>query len=404
MSNLKLTGYKNSTNLLKILVAAKAANLTLDVNTVTTEKLLPKVNVEESATNTYPILETPEGTLSQSNAILQYIGGKGGLLGTNEWERLQITSWQLFANIEIQWNKKVTVYPILGCCDYNECEQKEGKERLNAHLKSLDKYLKGKEYLVGTTLSVADIELWVQLKHLFQIGLAEQQRKNLCPNVEAWFIRVSNNSAVLGVYGPTLLGKTPLKAPKIEKTKEKAKEKKEEKKEKPAEEEEPQLEKKKVDPRTLIQSNFNFDQFKKDYSNSTDKKSVLDKLWSTDFDAQNFSLWKIVYEKIDDDGKELWKTENLRDMTLQKIEDERKFNFAVYGIYGEPENHDLKGVWICKGNEEPEFFKNELEFYTKTKLDITNPEHRQIAENYWLNKNKNDVVDGQKVIGVVDFK
>lgn len=410
----KLYAYQNSNNLLKILVACKATQFNVELVEVE-NNILRKAVVEESPTNTYPYLVTSEGIVSEASAILYYIGLRGGISGSNDYEKAQVAQWQNFAAYEISTNKSQTLYPIFGFAPLDEKQNKEQLEKLKNNLKQLNTHLNGKKYLLGEQFSVADIDLWAELKHFWQLVFVEPMRLKLFPHIEEWFKRVASLDAVVGVYGLTLLCKVAQRAPKVEKPKEEKHEEKKadqnkEKKDDDAEEEDDAAEKERKEQKKkekdFPESTFDFDKFKFDFSNTKDKKPVLDNLLTTTFDRNAFSIYYIRYQKLDSEGKELWLTENGRNSFLERVDSYRKHVFSNLGIYGDEGNYEIKGVWFWRGKGVP-FFMDEhptFEFYDKRELDPSKEEDRKVIESYWLTVNKGDIVEGLPLSNNVFFK
>lgn len=406
-SSPKLYAYKNSTNLLKIQAVARASNVTLEVVTVNNQ-IMPNATVEGSPTNSYPYLETNGVVISETAAILQFVASKGSLAPENDTERSQISQWQFFSAQEIANAKRNTVYPIFGYLELNEKDNKADNERLKNHLKSLEKHLTGRTYLLGTKLTCADFDLWANLKHLWQLVYVEQMRTKLYPNIDAWFVRLANHEAVLGVFGITLLCKVAQKAPKVEKkVEEKKEEKKIEKSKKEADGEEDDDEKpKKEKAPEFPESSMDFDGFKKDFMNSTDRKSVLDNFFSTQYDPKGFSIYYTRYQKLPTECKEFWKTENGHSLFIQKIDAYRKFAFAAFGIYGVEGDYEIRGVWMWRGLGVPFFMEQHesFDYYDRQLLNPAIEEDRKIIDSYWLSLKAGETVQGLPVAKVETFK
>lgn len=150
---------------------------------------------------------------------------------------------------------------------------------------------------------------------------------------------------------------------------------------------------------------MNFDQFKFDFSNSQDKQAVLDKLFSTDYDSKAFSIYYTRYQKLPTECKEFWKTENGHSLFTQKIDAYRKFAFAVFGIYGEEGNYEIRGVWLWRGVGIPFFMEQHesFEYHERRQLDHTNEADRALIYSYWLNT-KSGSVEGLNVAKTETFK
>mmetsp|Transcript_9098 Transcript_9098/g.9456 ORF Transcript_9098/g.9456 Transcript_9098/m.9456 type:complete len:398 (+) Transcript_9098:22-1215(+) len=390
-----LFGYKHSTNLLKIVAAAKVANFDLNVTAVD-NVIKPKDVVEESPSNTYPYLVTSNGIIAESSAILTYIGAQSGLSGANDVERAQVVSWLFFSAYEVNTNKRNTVYPIFGFVAQEDKAHKEELDRLKNNLKALNKHLAGKKYLLGEKYSVADIDLWSNLKHLWQLVYVEQVRKNLFANIDAWFQRVANHPEILGTWGPTLLCKAVQKAVTHHKEEKKEVKKEEKKEEKKVEENKPQA---------FPESAINFDQVKNEFYNASDKNAALEKLLA-EFDHNAFSIYYIRYQKLETEGKELWLTENGRGFFLQKLDPFRKHVMANFGIYGVEGDYEIKGVWMWRGVGIP-FFMNDnesFEYYDKKVLDPRKEEDKKIIQAYWLSNTEGDIVEGLPLVSNESFK
>lgn len=397
-AGLKIHGTKNSMNLHKCLVAAKLGNVKVDIVYYDNgNAIMPPKEVANSPTNTVPYLETPEGNISESSAVLLYIGAKGGLAGSNDFERAQIAQWQHFCNQEIAGLKRNTVYPIFGFMPFDDKANKDSLEKLKTLLKGVDSHLAKRQYLVGDKISVADIEFFNAIKHLWQVAYVEQVRKNLFSNVDAYFRRLADHEAFVSVFGKTHCCKVAIKPPRVEKPKE-------EKKPEPKKEEvkEVKEEKKKEE---FPHSDFDFDAWKKQYSN-TDKAVAVKELLDTKYDDKAFSVYFIKYQRLEDEGKELWLTENNRDMFLQRIDQYRKYTFGTYGIYGKEGDYDIQGVWMWRGKGIPFFLQEQdaFEYFDKVELDPKKPADRKRIEEYWLNINKGQTVEGRDVCTVEQFK
>lgn len=389
----KLHAYKNSNNLLKILVVCKLTGYAVEI-VEQPETLYPAETVSGSDTNTYPYLETSEGKVSETSAIIQYIADSKGFGGSSNYERALINQWTFFTTQDINYLARDLIYPIYGFLASNEESHKKSDNRLKALLKCLNNFLNGKTFLVGSKYSTADIELFFALRPYWQLYLIDQYRTKAFPNIEKWFTTLANHDAVKGVIGRVFTCKAPFKAIKKE---EKPAPKKEEAKPAPKQEEaKPELSAKDKE-KLFPESALNFDAFKYEFMNSTDRKAVLENFFNKDYDAKAFSVYYIRYEKLESEGKVLFVTENGRDGFLERAEQGRKHVFANLGIYGEEGNLEIKGVWLWRGKGIPFFMEEhpQFEYYERVELDPSKPEDRERIFNYWLTTT-GDVVEGLK--------
>jgi len=150
---------------------------------------------------------------------------------------------------------------------------------------------------------------------------------------------------------------------------------------------------------------FIFDDFKKEFMNSKDRATVMKGFWER-FDDKGFSFWKMKYDKLPSEGKILFRTKNGLSMFLQKIDHFRKYTFSVHGIYGVEDGYDIRGLWMWRGLEIPNEVKehDSYEYMFIDKLDSNKPEDRKLIEEYWLNLEEGQMVDGMPVAYVETFK
>ena len=169
--------------------------------------------VTKTPTNTLPFLETAEGNLSETNAILYYFAQKykKDLLGKDTLENAKINQWIQFAACELSRSQKAIIYPIFGWSDY--CKESADKENNNIknYLKILDKELKGKKYIVNDRLTLADIVLFRYIRLFMMFVFPDGMRKSLIPNVTKWFEALMVTEAAVKAYGRILLCKVPIK-------------------------------------------------------------------------------------------------------------------------------------------------------------------------------------------------
>ena len=356
-------------------------------------------------------METSNGVLSESLAISYYLAEtyKPALLGANSWEKSQVSQWVQYAANEIARFNKALIYPLFGFATYNKEEADQASKDIKEYLKVLNKHLEGKQFVVGNSITLADVELFNAVRGYFVFVIVEEQRKNLYPNIVSWFNQLASNESLVKAFGRTVLCKVPQKAPKpAEKVKEEPK-KKEEVKPKPAkkegDEEEEQKPKKKNALDLLPPTTFVFDEFKKAFLNS-DKVAALNDFW-TKVDKEGFSFWFTQYQKLPSEGKVLFKTNNFSNIYLQKLDHFRKYCFSAFGVYGVESDYEIRGVWLWRGTDIPEQIKehDNFEYTTIKRLDpFNNVEDKKLIENYWLNLEPGKVVDGLPVVDVVYFK
>ena len=113
-----------------------------------------------NSTDTFPILETAEGCLQESSAIVKYLcqlSNKG--LGTNATERSLIDQWFAYTNTTIRGNLNTVLTGIFGTGEVTQAAWNEAAKNLKAHCKVLNTALEGKTYLASNEVTCADILL-----------------------------------------------------------------------------------------------------------------------------------------------------------------------------------------------------------------------------------------------------
>jgi glutathione S-transferase len=126
--------------------------------------------------------------LAESNAILWYFGDGTPYVPTDRYERAQVLQWQFFEQYDHEPNIAVARFWL----HYKGGEidraalaerQKSGYRALGA----MEKHLAGREFLVGSRYSLADISLYAYT-HVAEEGDFDMSRY---PAIRAWLVRVA---------------------------------------------------------------------------------------------------------------------------------------------------------------------------------------------------------------------
>ena len=396
----KLVGYRFSPTVQEVLHVINLTKAPVELQNVDWEDAeTRKTLTPKSPTGTFPFLETTEGILSESRAIENYLALKHRpeLLGENDYEKAQVRQWSDFAIFEIGYCAKEIVYPIFGW--KNHCKESADKanNRLKEFMRTLDAHLKDKDFVMGSRLTLADVTLFRELKYFFQLVFPKGLRDKLFPNATKWFQRMAETEEVKKVYGKILLCNQPLKPFVKEEKQEKKPEKKPEKHD-DTKKEEPPKEKKKVNPLDeLPPSKLELESFKRAFLNNKDKEDAMNKFWEI-YDPEGYSLWWVEYQNLPSECKILYRTSNSKGMFLQKCDAVRRYAFAVHGVYGVENDYKVRGMWMFRGKEIPQEMKdNDLyEYLTFRRIDINNPQDKQLVHDYWTKLDENDEVEGRK--------
>ena len=176
------------------------------------------------------------------------------------------------------------------------------------------------------------------------------------------------------------------------------------KKEKPAEEKEEMdaadealaMEPKSKDPfDAMPKGTFNFDDFKRSYSNEDEAVSIP-YFWSK-FDPENYTIWLGEY-KYNNELSKVFMSCNLITGMFQRLDKMRKQSFASVCLFGEDNNSTIPGVWVWRGQElvfplSPDW-QIDYDYYSWKKLDAASEETKKLVQQYfsWNGTDK----DGRK--------
>jgi elongation factor 1-gamma len=419
---MKVYGTPSNNRVRKILVAGEFAGQSIAV-----EDFFPRGQPEDvlkefrkkNPNVKVPVLETSEGCIYESNAILRYLARlsqTNKIYGASKFEQAQVDQWLDWASTLFEPAYYAFVGPHFGYWQFNKDAWTGSREKLINVLKVLEGHLAGKTYLVGSQVTIADINLVSFLWKVYRFFGGDDLRTQL-PNVTKWVTHVSNLPEWVKHHGRWHTTKTPLEV--FQGVLPQAEEKKAEKKpaeKKPAEpkpkkEAAPAPKKKKDDdddddddmPKekaaknpldSLPPSSFNLFDFKTLFVNAPNKKEALQFFWDN-LDDKGYSVWKMDYEKAEGEGTVTFLTANLMNGYLQRLETFRKYAFGVVGVYGDEPNLQIRGCWVWRGTEIPFELKDHpsADWYHFKKLDVKNNEaDRKLQEEYWCGLNEDESV------------
>merc|ERR1712032_667571 len=305
--------------------------------------------------------------------------------GGNDIERAQIDQWTNWV-LEFSATTNKVCYAILGTSPIEKAEFDEGLKVIKEGIRGLSGSLTG-NFLVGSSLTVADVMVAAILALPFQVLLDEAFRKPASKAYE-WFERVAADAAFKKVFGRVKICNKALK-PTIKEAGAAAEKPKKVKQEapkpKPAAEAAPK-EEKKINPlEALPPSPWNFFDFKTLMVNHKDKAGGGMEALKEQFDPEGYSFWFFHYDKYKGEGEKLYKTENLMKGFLQRFDHFRKHCLAKMCILGEEPKLEIEGVWCFRGKEitfemhdHPQF-----EYYEERKMDFNNKKDFQLIREFW---------------------
>lgn len=342
-----------------------------------------------------PVLETPDGCVFESNAIARYVTKlkpENSLFGSSPIDYAHVEQWIDFAALEVDANIGRWLYPRYGFAVYLPPAEEAAIAALKRALGALNTHLASTTYLVGHSVTLADIVLTCNLA----IGFARIFTKSFTsefPHVERYFWTMVNQPNFFKIIGkveqaesvppvtsakkPAQPKETPKEKPKDEPKKEAAKPKVEE-----APEEEAPKPKAKNPLDALPPSKMILDEWKRLYSNTkTNFREVAVKGFWDMYDPEGYSLWFCNY-KYNEENTVSFVTMNKVGGFLQRMDLARKYAFGKMLVIGSQPPYKVQGLWLFRGKQIPKFVMDEcydMELYEWTPVDINDEAQKERA-------------------------
>lgn len=391
-----------------------------------------------------PAADTQHGPLYESGAIMKYVArlrADTGLFGANFYEAAQVEQWIDWCTFEVEPARGAWILPVWGVIDTTPRIAAEAKRDISKALATLDAHLLVNTYLVGNTVTLADIVVATAFVDLVRMVLLAKETDKFV-NFSRWFNTLTNLEqfkAVLGDVVQATAEAQPKKAAGGDKKESAPKEKKEAGKKEAGKKPEAKKEAKKEakaeakkddkedlshllgddgeakadkpkekNPLDLLpKSPMILDACKKlMFSEKPFSKKFFPALWggseeATRFDPAGYSVYSCEY-KYNEDHKVYFLTCNLMGGFLQRSDRVRKYGFGVLNLCGESEEKApwrLCGMWIFRGQGIPAEMTDvdDSEHFTWTKIDVTQPAgQQQVTEAFTGEKYQGQTVLEQR--------
>jgi glutathione S-transferase len=146
-----------------------------------------------------PTLVDGDFVLTESRAIMQYLAGKkpeSGLLPRDEAARADVVRWQFWDASHFSPNLATLAFErllkgMMGAGDPDARKIEEALGNFRRFGAVLNKRLDGREYLVGSALTVADLTLASSMMYSERADVPVAE----FPNIQSWFTRISDLDA-----------------------------------------------------------------------------------------------------------------------------------------------------------------------------------------------------------------
>ena len=198
----------------KLVVAAQYAGVELEIVEYNPHKATEQEKAEylkKNPNGLVPVLETPEGFIYESNAILRYLARHNNvkLYGNTTYEHALVDQYLDWIALTLEPAMYKYIVPFLGHAKVEKAAHDEALETLKKALRILDDRLKQSKYLAGETLTIADIQAVAVVGMLFRYCFDEKARKPF-HNLVKYFEQVSNEENFKKAVGRPHLCKTSL--------------------------------------------------------------------------------------------------------------------------------------------------------------------------------------------------
>jgi glutathione S-transferase len=142
-----------------------------------------------------PTLVDGDFVLTESRSIMQYLASKkpeAGLLPKDEAARADVARWQFWDAAHFSPALGTLVFEkmikgLMGLGEPDAAKIQEALTNFRRFAAVLDKRLEGKQFVVGNSLTIADLTLGSSLMYAKQVEAPLDD----FPNIKAWFSRIS---------------------------------------------------------------------------------------------------------------------------------------------------------------------------------------------------------------------
>ena len=152
-----------------------------------------------------PVLVDGDTTVHESNCIIIYLAEKTSSDLWPEAHRLEILRWMFWEQSHFMYAAGMVFFqkilrPLLGQ-EPDEARVEEGVAKFRRHAQALDDHLKGREWLVGDAMTLADLAVASQLTYAKATDLPMDE----FPNIQRWYAAIEELEAWKATH-PALAG------------------------------------------------------------------------------------------------------------------------------------------------------------------------------------------------------
>ena len=146
--------------------------------------------------------------ISQSNAICRLIARVGGneslYGGDSPLAQAQVDQWLEYFKTEVENPTAVVVYQIFGVLPFDRRDFNQSANLVQQKLQVVEKALNGRDFLVGDSLTLADITMVTTTLNLFRFYFHKGVQKKF-KNLTRVFTRLTSSATFTAEIGRVVL-------------------------------------------------------------------------------------------------------------------------------------------------------------------------------------------------------
>jgi glutathione S-transferase len=197
MEKLVLHEYSPSGNCYKVRLAAALLGLPLErreYDILKGETRTPAFLARVNANGRIPVLQVGERFIPESNAACFYLADGSPLIPDDRWGRADMLRWMFFEQYNHEPNVATLRFWIAFVGEENLSDAQKAqipakRTAGEAALALMDEHLAGRDWLVGKSVTLADIALYAYT-HVAEEGGFQLSRT---PHVQAWLARMARS-------------------------------------------------------------------------------------------------------------------------------------------------------------------------------------------------------------------
>ena len=190
---------------MKVELVARFLEVPLEFTRIPFSELKTPDYLKKNPLGKIPTLETPEGCIFESMAIVRYLARRAGkMYGTTAAETAQVDQWFEFFNTQLYSCLMPIVIATFGYRPVTKEQYDEARKSLLEMLKGMDAHLKNNQFLATKDFTLADVVIAAGLRYVFCLCLDESSRSQI-PNVTNWFVKTMEHPINIEFFGRTWL-------------------------------------------------------------------------------------------------------------------------------------------------------------------------------------------------------